>query len=130
MIFLSALHFYWQIGHVGLALATSLSAYINAGLLYVELKKQGIYVSAGAVGRLIKPLAFALTMMTAILIFLTIYFGVHDSVGWEDIDGLSRILRLIVICGVTCAVYLAALWVFGVRYADLIGPRMKSHSNV
>tara|TARA_X000000950_G_scaffold156326_2_gene191698 strand:+ start:7676 stop:9343 length:1668 start_codon:yes stop_codon:yes gene_type:complete len=130
LIFLSALHFYWQIGHVGLALATSLSAYINAGLLYVELKKQGIYVSAGAVGRLIKPLAFALTMMTAILIFLTIYFGVHDSVGWEDIDGLSRILRLIVICGVACAVYLVALWVFGVRYADLIGPRMKSYSNV
>ena len=130
LIFLSALHFYWQIGHVGLALATSLSAYINAGLLYVELRKQGIYFSVGSVGRLIKPLAFALTMMTAILIFLTIYFGVHDSAGWEDIDGLSRILRLIVICTLACAGYLAALWVSGVRYADLAGPRMESYSNV
>ncbi|OUU39511.1 MAG: murein biosynthesis integral membrane protein MurJ [Cellvibrionales bacterium TMED49] len=130
LIFLSALHFYWQIGHVGLALATSLSAYINAGLLYLELKKQGIYLSVGEVGRFIKPLAIALTFMTVILIFMTVYFGVYNAVGWEKIDGLSRFLRLIVICGVACAGYLAALRAFGVRYADLLGPRMESYPNV
>lgn len=127
LIFLSVLHFYWQIGHVGLALATSVSAYINAGLLYLELKKQGVYLSGGDLGRFVKPLTIALIFMSVILLFMTINFGVYNAVGWEEIDGLGRFLRLMFICGVAFVGYLAALWAFGVRYADLLGPRRESY---
>ena len=36
------LHYWENIGHVGLALATSLSAYINASLLFLELRRAEI----------------------------------------------------------------------------------------
>ena len=34
LLFVVPLHHYWQIGHVGLAAATSVSAFLNAGLLF------------------------------------------------------------------------------------------------
>src|SRR6185312_3565817 len=37
------LHIYWKVGHVGLALATSLSAWLNAGLLARGLLTAGVF---------------------------------------------------------------------------------------
>ena len=36
----------WPLAHAGLALATSLSALLNAGLLFWGLKKSGIYTAS------------------------------------------------------------------------------------
>ena len=43
LVFVLPLHFIWQIGHAGLALATASSAFINAGLLYRNLRRDGVY---------------------------------------------------------------------------------------
>ena len=42
LIFVVPLHFYLGLGHVGLALATSLAAFVNAGLLYRGLRREGV----------------------------------------------------------------------------------------
>ncbi|MEZ5528834.1 MAG: lipid II flippase MurJ [Porticoccaceae bacterium] len=43
LVFAVPLHLYWGIGHVGLALATSVSAMLNAGLLLRGLRKLDVY---------------------------------------------------------------------------------------
>ena len=47
VIFVYLLHYHYQLGHVGLALATSLSAWLNAALLYRGLMKNDILLMAG-----------------------------------------------------------------------------------
>ncbi|MFT5085056.1 MAG: putative peptidoglycan lipid II flippase, partial [Lentisphaeria bacterium] len=48
VLFVVPLHVFWQVGHAGLALATSVSAFINAGLLYRGLVQSEAYTpSAG-----------------------------------------------------------------------------------
>lgn len=42
LVLVIPLHYYWQIGHVGLALATSLAAFINAGLLFRGLRRDEV----------------------------------------------------------------------------------------
>lgn len=43
LLFVLPLYFIWNIGHVGLALATSASAFLNMGLLWHGLVKKGVY---------------------------------------------------------------------------------------
>ena len=43
VLFVLPLMHFWQIGHVGLALATSCSAFLNAGLLFLGLYKAKVY---------------------------------------------------------------------------------------
>jgi putative peptidoglycan lipid II flippase len=48
LLFVLPLHHYWQVGHVGLALATSVSAFLNAVMLCLALRKKQIYSPGGA----------------------------------------------------------------------------------
>jgi putative peptidoglycan lipid II flippase len=57
------LHSYWQVGHLGLAAATSLSAFLNAILLYFALRKQGIYQPIQGWLRFFIRLAIAVLVM-------------------------------------------------------------------
>jgi putative peptidoglycan lipid II flippase len=100
----------WPLAHAGLALATSLSAWLNAGLLYLGLRRGGVYipgkgwpwhwlrllVAAGAMGVVIHGLA------DRVPVWLT--GSLPDRIGW---------LTLIVVSGL--AVYLAMLLILGFR---------------
>lgn len=61
------LHLYWQIGHVGLALATSISAWINAGLLYRGLRRNEAYRPSPGWWRFLARVMLATLTMAAVL---------------------------------------------------------------
>ncbi len=67
--FVVPLHFYWQLGHVGLALATSLSAFLNAGLLYRGLRRQEVYTPLPEFMTTVLRLLAAAAAMAAVLVW-------------------------------------------------------------
>ena len=75
--------------HAGLALATAASAYINAGLLYRGLRREGIYQPGPGLVRLRVGLPVALAAMTGILVALAPEFG-----QWSEWGAGTRALAL------------------------------------
>lgn len=104
----------FPLAHSGLALATSLSAFINAGLLYRGLRQEGVYSpEAGWVKLLIR------TILAGLAMSLVLWFYVPDLQQWLDWSGLERCWHLakwIIIGGL---VYAITLLVLGVRKKDL-----------
>ncbi|MFT6222135.1 MAG: putative peptidoglycan lipid II flippase [Candidatus Endobugula sp.] len=103
-------HYLWQIGHVGLALATSLAAFLNAGLLYRGLRKQGVYQPMLGWGAYLLRLLFANGLMVVVL--LGSFFFVSD---WSVLSLWERVAGIAVICGLGLTVYLLALLAVGLR---------------
>jgi putative peptidoglycan lipid II flippase len=103
-------HYFWQIGHVGLALATSLSAFINAALLYRGLRKSGVYQPINGWGIYLLRLFVANGAMAAVL--LASFAVVAD---WSDLQLWERIITMAIVCVVGLLVYLLSLLVLGVR---------------
>ena len=101
-------------GHVGLALATSLSAIVNAVLLYRGLRKEGIYKPQPGRGR------FAFTLIGATLAMAAALYGFnHWLTGWADWLWWQRGFWILVVCGGGFAVYALSLFVAGIRLRDL-----------
>jgi putative peptidoglycan lipid II flippase len=96
--------------HAGLALATSLAAFINAGLLYRGLHRDGVHRPRPGWAGFIMKIAFATLMMSAFLIFLR-----GEASLWFEADLTLRVMRLslMVIGGV--AVYGLCLISVGIR---------------
>ncbi len=100
----------FPLAHAGLALATSLSAYINAGLLYRHLvQKTGYRHQPGWPPLLIK-VATANVLMMAVLIA-----GSAALPQWLHWHLSQRAMHLTVWLVAGAAVYLIALWLMGVR---------------
>lgn len=100
----------WPLAHAGLALATALSAFLNAGLLGWLLYKQGVLVFQPGWGRYAVQLIGGCTVMSVGLAWLApdwqqwLGWGVWTRVQW---------LSLLVVVG--AAVYFAWLAALGVR---------------
>ena len=62
-------------GHTGLALATSVAAFVNAGLLYAGLKRRGVYQSQTAWLALVVKVVVASILMCAVLYCSTTISG-------------------------------------------------------
>lgn len=118
------LHFYWQVGHVGLALATSLSAFLNALLLFLALRSKAIYLPAAAAWlRFGTSLLLAVAMMLATLIWLGDHFDAFNAESWQQLGWWQRSSAIACVCVGGFAVYVGVLWLCGMRPADLKGPR-------
>jgi len=107
------LAFIGPLQHVGLALAISLGAYFNAGLLYYKLRSHKIYQpQPGWLGFAIRVL-LALSVMSVVL-----WLTVGDATLWLENSAMERVIRLtwVVMLGATS--YFSSLWVFGVRLKD------------
>jgi putative peptidoglycan lipid II flippase len=111
------LHMYWRLGHVGLALATSLAAWINAGLLARGLLQVGVFRPQPGWGRFALQLAGATIAMGAVLILLD-----PATAQWLPWPWWRRVAVLLAICGAGFAVYVGTLWLTGVRPRHLRGP--------
>ena len=112
---------YRQIGHMGLALATSLSAILNAWLLYRGLRKKGVYKPLPGWGR------FAMTIVGANLAMAAALFGFNSwFTEWLDWSWWQRGWRILVVCGGGFVVYTAMLFAGGIRLQDLRGSGLKS----
>ena len=91
------LHSYWQVGHLGLAAATSLSAFLNAILLYFALRKQGIYEPIQGWLRFFIRLAIAVLVMLLVLIQLSNALGGLES--FYSFNWTQRVGYIGLLCG-------------------------------
>jgi len=102
------------LAHSGLALATSLSACLQALLLFYLLKKEAVYVPASGWFKFVLQIFIAVATM-AFLIFY--YSAAHEQ--WFAWDMLQRVwaLSLWIAAGLVC--YFAVLWLTGLRWQNM-----------
>ena len=103
------------LGHVGLALATSISAVTNAGLLFFFLKRRGIYQATS--GWL--KWWFQIIFSTTVLVVFLIYFSPAIE-NWQQGGFLfrSQWMGLLVLGGIS--LYVISLMVTGVRLRQIL----------
>jgi len=96
-------------GYIGLAIATSLSATLNAGLLYVTLHKMAVYqASKETVFFLVKVILASVALAAVIL-----YFDVGDA--FYDFALTEQIFHVALTIGCAAAVFFTILLILGVR---------------
>lgn len=120
LIFVAWLHFVYHIGHVGLALATSLSAYINAFLLYRSLRNTGTY--APGFGEEKPKWAFYFVRLFVACFIMVMVLLLLQSI-WSDWlvwGALRRVIYLAFICFLGLGSFVFSLLVFGLRPKDLL----------
>ena len=103
----------YPLAHAGVALATTLSAYLNAGLLLATLLKQKVYQPRKGWGLFILRVVLACGCMTAFLLYFV------DAQNWLGWDLSQRGLQLTIVVGLAMLVYLLALGLSGVRIRHL-----------
>lgn len=112
--FVVPLHIYYQLGFVGLALATSLSAYLNVGLLYRGLLVRKVYRRAAGWPAFLLRVLVANGAMAALLLW-----GLSEWSAWGAWEALERVWRLAVLCVSGAIAYGAVLLIGGLRLRDL-----------
>lgn len=97
-------------GYVGLAIATSMSAALNAGLLYHGLHQREVYRLSGKTLVFIAKVLLAAFAMVSLLIYLTP--DVHQWAQWHFAERAIHLLSLI---GAGAAMYAVVLVITGIR---------------
>ena len=118
-LFIFPLMWQFDLGHVGLALATSASAWINAGLLYRGLKREQLLITMPGPWRL-----FWLRSGVAVASMTLALWAVTPQLSWWVAQNAPT--RGLVMAGVVATgglTYLLAMAALGFRTADLRGPR-------
>jgi putative peptidoglycan lipid II flippase len=105
------------LGHAGLALATSISAYINAGLLFIWLRKTDLTLSLKPVMNILMKSSVAIIAMSSVLIYAVPEIGL-----WFDWSATHRILILVIWISAGSMVYFLTLWLSGVRLSHVTSP--------
>ncbi|EII2403076.1 murein biosynthesis integral membrane protein MurJ [Vibrio parahaemolyticus] len=101
-------------GYVGLAIATALSAFVNMALLYRGLHIAGVYqITKRTVFFIIRLVIAGVAMVAAIL------WQLEDMSVWLEWSFAHRSGMLGMLIGLGAAVYLAVLFLTGVRLKDL-----------
>ncbi|EAT11610.1 murein biosynthesis integral membrane protein MurJ [Bermanella marisrubri] len=100
--------------HVGLAMATTLSAYLNAGLLFWFLRKDGHYVVQPGWWLWIARLILGNALMLVVLLMIN-----PDTAQWLEFTEWQRIAWTGLLVGAGIAVYGGSLLISGVRLRHL-----------
>lgn len=100
----------WPFDYVGLAMATSLSALMNALLLYGALHKRGVYIASSQTIKLILKIVIASTLMGIVIFLLN-----PVAASWVDFSLIDKIVELVKLISLGAAVFGISLLVFGVR---------------
>jgi putative peptidoglycan lipid II flippase len=108
----------WHLKHAGLALATSLSGFLNAALLYYGLRVRGIYVPTAGWRTLWMQLSLASAVMG-----LVVWFGRGELTQWIAWTAWERAWHLGMWIALGMAAYWAALRLAGVRWKDVSAAR-------
>nr|VFK14158.1 MAG: putative peptidoglycan lipid II flippase [Candidatus Kentron sp. LFY] len=103
----------FPLAHAGLALATALSAFLNAGLLYLGLRREGVYRPKHGWGRFTGRILAANLIMVAIL-----WFTKGEFSAWISAEVTSRVLWLVGLISTGALGYFGALFLFGMRLRD------------
>jgi putative peptidoglycan lipid II flippase len=105
---------YKPFGHVGLALATSIAAALNAGLLYRGLRKTDSYQPLAGWWPWLGKLAFGLGVMSLIIVIMTPDIGTWQA--WQSFERVFYLLPTILAAVVG---FIISLLLVGVRPKDL-----------
>ena len=100
----------WPLAHVGLALATTLSAFLNAGLLLRGLIRDGVFSWQPGWGLFVVQLLLANGAMVALLFWLV---GTPEQ--WLAYGLWQRIMQMALLVGVGIATYLIVMVASGLR---------------
>jgi putative peptidoglycan lipid II flippase len=104
----------WPLKHVGLALGTSISAIANAAMLFVMLRREGVYFAeAGWLVFLVRVVLAGGAMGVALWWFM----GSGEL--WFDLSVWNRIVKLGVLIGLGGIVYFSVLFLVGVKAKSL-----------
>jgi putative peptidoglycan lipid II flippase len=101
--------------HAGLALATSLSAYLNAYLLLRGLRRVGAYRPQPGWGRLVLRIGLAVAAMATVLLWWS-----PDLQTWTGAPRVERVSWLLGLIGLGAAVFFAVLMLAGWRPRELL----------
>jgi putative peptidoglycan lipid II flippase len=102
------------LGHVGLALATSIAAIVQAWLLLRGLLRAGIYRPGRALYGFIIRVTVAIALMA-----LAIVWYLPAELNWVEMREIERVWRLAVTCLLGVTVYFATLFALGMRLGEL-----------
>ncbi len=105
----------FPLAHAGLALATTLSAYLNAGLLYRTLRRVGVYHPLPGWGGFLTRAALANAAMAIVL-----WWGTGSLASWMAWSVLARAAHLVLWIVVCMGVYFSVLIVSGVQIRSLL----------
>ncbi|MEP1447606.1 MAG: murein biosynthesis integral membrane protein MurJ [Paraglaciecola sp.] len=112
----------WPFDYVGLAMATSLSALMNATLLYVALHKRGVYqVSRQTMLLLVK------IILASVLMGIAIHAMSPTIVSWVDFTLLDKIYHLAKIILSGAAVLAVSLLAMGVRTRSFLSTKVTNN---
>jgi putative peptidoglycan lipid II flippase len=107
----------WPLAHAGLALATSLGAFINAALLFHRLRRDEIYTPGGG-----WPLLLLRVLLASTAMGLVLHFGTASIDQWLDWSALDRVLQLLLWIAVGTAAYASVLLISGLRPRHMQDP--------
>ena len=98
----------------GKTLVATLSAYLNATLLFVALRRQGVYRSETSWRPFLLRIVLATMAMALIL-----WWGAGSIVMWSAWTALFRAATLASWIGFGATTYFVVLWLLGVRFSDM-----------
>jgi putative peptidoglycan lipid II flippase len=101
-------------GHDGLAAATSLSAVLNAGLLYYFLTKQSIFRLSPSFYKMLLKVG-----LSTIIMLGYIYYASPTVDSYIQAEATQRIIMLSKTILASAGIYFASLYIFGLRVKQL-----------
>jgi putative peptidoglycan lipid II flippase len=104
------------LAHAGLALAISLGACLNAGLLYRGLRRHGVYQPLPGWGRFSWRVLLAVAAMA-----VSVWAVAGPASWWLGAGAAARGGALTGLVALGVAVYFACLWACGIRVRDFSG---------
>lgn len=118
VLFVFPLMWYFEMGHVGLALATSVSAWINAGLLYLGLRRGGISLGGVFEAKFVARLVVAVSLMGIAVSMMSPAVSL-----WLTADLSWRVGQMTLLVFVGMASFAMVLAVLGFKLNEVRGPR-------
>ncbi|VFP84060.1 Lipid II flippase MurJ [Candidatus Erwinia haradaeae] len=107
------LAFISSLKHAGLSLSIGLSACVNTGLLYWQIRKKNFFQPQPGWLCFFMRVFFSVLVMSVSLVLV-----LHMSPDWTLGDMPARILRLTVVCLTGMSVYILMLFIVGFRLRD------------
>jgi putative peptidoglycan lipid II flippase len=107
----------WPFDYVGLAMATSISATMNAGLLYWALRKKGVYSASPSTLRLV----FNIVVSSGLMAGALLWFCPAVS-EWINMDLFSKIGHLAELLMLGILSFVLCMLILGTRKASFSGP--------
>ncbi len=105
----------WHFKHVGLALATSLAAFLNAALLFQGLYRAGTLVLAPDWAKYLLQVGISVSLMSVTLVIACPSLDV-----WLSMDFFMRLGYMLLLCGAGALIYAASLLLMGFRFKALV----------